>query len=158
MGGMKQVLAKLDEVCERLDAMEAKISKFAFERMTKTQENALRRQIYREKKEAALKGRLPMPERCVFEKDARIGKWFDGWAKAGMRFAVKGRGPEFVQWLVWEWNNRCYLKKPITFSGSSFRVWNGHARHSYGPIDLMHLYRKRKIFTEFLRRSVKKLL
>ena len=151
MEGVEQILSKLDEVLARLDAMDAKICKFAFEKMTKAQENALRRQIYREKKEATLKCRLPMPERCVFEKDARLGVKFDGWAEVGMRFAVKGRGPEFVQWLVWEWNNSVYLKKPITFSGSSFKLWNGHARHGYGPVDLFHLYRKRKVYAKFLR-------
>jgi hypothetical protein len=158
---MEAVRVKLAEVCDRLDdidgkivALDAKLCNFAFQKMTKQQENALRRQLYREKKQKIASCRLPLPDVCVLNRDSRLKSKFAGWAKVGMRFAVKGGptgGAQFVQWLVHEWNNNVYLKKPITFSGSSFRVWNGHARHGYGPIDLLHLYRKRKMHGMYLR-------
>ena len=57
----------------------------------------------------------------------------------------------FLSWLVFAWNNDVYLKKPITFSGSCFCVWNGSCRHKIGSGDLMHYYRKRIKLVPFLR-------
>ena len=44
----------------------------------------------------------------------------------------------FCTWLVHQWNNCTYIKKPVTFSGSSFRIWNGCTRYAYGSRDLLN--------------------
>ena len=59
-----------------------------------------------------------------------------------MRFGRQDK-PQFFTWFVHQWNNCSYLKKPITFSGSSFRVWSSHIRYSYGPRDLMGFAERR---------------
>ena len=107
--------------------------------------NALRRQCYRQQKQARQEGRLALPEAHILNKrDDRLSKFVPQWAEAGKKFAAAGSTPEkFLAWLVYQWNSCTYLKKPITFSGSSFRVWVGHLRHPYGAGDLMHLYKKR---------------
>jgi hypothetical protein len=127
-----------------MKAVEEVIQKLVSQTMTKGERNALRRQYYRQQKEAELKDRLQLPDRHILKRrDVRLQQFAGKWAEVGMRFGKLDQPESFLTWFVHEWNSCTYLKKPITFSGSSFRVWTGHLRHPYGAGDLMHYYRKR---------------
>ena len=67
-----------------------------------------------------------------------------------MRFGRADQPEQFYTYLVHQWNNCSYLKKPITFSGSTFRIWKETHRFSYGPRDLMG-YVERKNAVHILR-------
>ena len=141
---MQEIAAKLGELCDRMQAVESVVQKLVSQTMTKEERNALRRQYYRQQKEAEMKDRLILPDQNVLKyKDRRLQRFYQGWAEAGMKFGAVDKPESFLIWLVHTWNSRTYLKKPITFSGSSFRVWVGHLRHPYGAGDLMHYYQKR---------------
>ena len=104
--------------------------------------NALRREQYRKAKKRREEGMLPLPEkRVLMFRNRALEPKFAEWGEVGMRFAARGpdaKPEEFVTWLVHQWNSCTYLKKPITFSGSTFRVWDGFVRRAWGPRDLMH--------------------
>ena len=141
---MQKIAAKLDEICDRLGKLEAVVQKLVTQTMTKEERNALRRQYYRQQKEAERKDRLILPDEHVLDyRDDRLEPFHRKWAEVGMRFGRLDKPEAFLIWFVHEWNCCTYLKKPITFSGSSFRVWTGHLRHPYGAGDLMHYYQKR---------------
>ena len=111
---------------------------------SKKEQNMLRRKQYREAKKRAQEGLLPLPERNVLNyRDKRIKPKVHGWAEAGIRFGRADQPEQFFTWLVHQWNNCTYLKKPITFSGSSFRIWGGHHRYAYGARDLMGYVERR---------------
>ena len=106
--------------------------------------NAKRRQEYKEMKQRREEGLLPLPDKKVLQfRDRRLQPKFAEWGRVGMQFAAADRPEHFVTWVVHQWNNCTYLKKPITFSGSSFRVWGSHVRYSYGPRDLMGFAERR---------------
>lgn len=105
---------------------------------SKKEQNSLRRQQYREAKRRAQEGLHALPERGVLTfRDRRLKPKIHEWAQTGMRFGRADQPEQFFTWLIHSWNNCTYLKKPITFSGSSFRIWGGHHRYAYGPRDLM---------------------
>ena len=142
---------------DRLQAIDDKLCKLAMSEVTKKQKNALRRQFYRERRELALKDRISLPDFNIFNrKDRRLDHKHAEWAQVGMRFGEADAPGSFIRWLVWQWNNATYIKKPVTFSGSAFQIWNGHCRYGYGPGDLIHLYRKRVCMVPFLRTEAEK--
>ena len=95
--------------------------------------NAKRRQEYKEMKQRREEGLLPLPDKKVLQfRDRRLQPKFAEWGRVGMQFAAADRPEHFVTWVVHQWNNCTYLKKPITFSGSSFRIWNGCTRYAHG--------------------------
>mgnify|MGYP001239121315 FL=1 len=141
---MQEIATRLEELCDRMKAVENVVQKLVSQTMTKEERNALRRQYYRQQREAEMKDRLILPDRHVLTyKDERLRKFYGTWAEAGMKFGAADKPEAFIIWIVHEWNCCTYLKKPITFSGSSFRVWVGHVRHPMGAGDLMHYYQKR---------------
>ena len=156
----------MQEIAERLDRMEAallarmqriegKLDAWAktLSGLSKKEKNALRRRQYREEKRRREEGLLPLPEQHVLKfRDIRLKPKVQGWAEAGMRFGRRDQPEQFLTWFVHQWNNCSYLKKPITFSGSSFRVWGSHIRFSYGPRDLMG-YAERRGALQLLRTS-----
>ena len=108
--------------------------------------NTRRRREYALLKQRREEGLLPLPDKKVLQfRDRRLQPKFAEWAQVGMQFAAADQPEAFTTWLVHQWNNCTYLKKPITFSGSSFRIWNGCTRFAYGPRDLMH-YSETKSF------------
>jgi len=135
----------MQEIVQRLDRIEKALAEiktsFAAEVRAK---NRSRREAYKLRKEKRDEGKVPLPRVHVLRtRDERIQHRAPQWAAAGMRFGRANRPEDFLTWFVYQWNNCCYLKKPLTFSGSSFRVWIGHLRHSYGPLDLMGYCRRR---------------
>ena len=142
---MQEIVAKLGDLCDRMSSLEAVVQKLVSQTMTKEERNALRRQYYRQAREAELKDRLILPNRHVLtDGDDRLEKFHGAWAEVGMRFGKLDQPEHFLTWFVHEWNCCTYTKKPITFSGSSFRVWLGHLRHPFGAGDLMHYYQSPK--------------
>jgi len=118
---------------------------------SKKEKNALRRKQYRQAKKREEEGLLPLPKRHILRfRDKRLQPKMHGWAEVGMRFGALDKPEQFFTWLVHQWNNCTYLKKPITFSGSSFRIWNTNHRFAYGPRDLMG-YVERKTALQILR-------
>jgi hypothetical protein len=107
-------------------------------------QNTLRRQQYREVKRRAQEGLYALPERSMLSfRDKQIKPNIHDWAQTGMRFGRADQPEQFIAWLVHQWNNCTYIKKPITFSGSSFRIWTGHHRYAFGPRDLMGYVERR---------------
>ena len=137
---------ELQVLSGRLDTWEACIKT-----VDEKRKNALRREQYREERRRRKERLLALPDRPVLQfKNGLLAPRFAQWAQAGMRFAAAGKGPgPFVTWLVHQWNCCTYLKKPVTFSGSSFRVWNGTIRCAYGPRDLMHFSERRNSMPPF---------
>ena len=144
----------MQEIAERLQRLEGTVTgliatlaslRDALKIATRKEKNALRRENYREAKKRREEGRVSLPERSVLKfRDARLRPRVRGWAEVGMRFGRADKPEGFYTWLVHAWNNCCYIKKPITFSGSSFRVWSDPGlRYSWGASDLMG-YVKRK--------------
>ena len=150
---LNKILGRLDSFEKRFDAIDARLDKMTVGELTSKQKNALRRQHYREAKAQKTKGRIPLPNFHSFgdRSDRRVSEKFPEWAAKGLQYGTTNQPETFISWLVHQWNAHTYLKKPVTFSGSAFRVWTGHARHALGPGDLMHLYRKRRIHYPFLR-------
>ena len=132
---LEQVLSEIRKVSLRLDKWDAYVQ----DAKTRKAANALRRLNYRIAKRKSEEGRLPLPSGDVLKfRDKQLAPRFQQWADIGRRFAKADQPEAFVTWLVHQWNNCTYLKKPVTFSGSSFRIWNGRFRYAYGPRDLMH--------------------
>ena len=153
---LEDVLVRLNSLEERLQSIDDKMCKLCMQGVSKQDKNALRRQYYRERRAEAFKGRLKLPDIGILQRrDRRLQKAED-WAAVGLRFGRADRPAAFISWLVWVWNNEVYLKKPITFSGSAFRVWNGSCRTALGPGDLMHYYRKRVKMVPFLRNEAER--
>ena len=153
---LEEVLVRLDSLEERLQSIDDKVCKLVMQGVSKKGKNALRRQYYRERRAEAFKDRLKLPEFGIFQRRDRRLQKEDAWAAMGLRFGKADRPAAFISWLVWVWNNEVYVKKPITFSGSAFRVWNGSCRHALGPGDLMHYYRKRVKMVPFLRNEAER--
>jgi hypothetical protein len=118
---------------------------------SKKELNALRRKQYNEAKKMEQAGMVTLPPRHVLDfRDRRLQPKLRDWAEIGMRFGRADKPEHFYAWLVHQWNNCTYFKKPITFSGSTFRIWNTHHRFAYGPRDLMG-YVERKNALQILR-------
>ena len=134
-----RLLARMDPVEETLRGWAETLSG-----ASKKEKNALRRQQYRQAKRRREQGLVSLPEQHVLKfRDPRLKPKVHAWAEAGMRFGRQDKPEQFFTWFVHQWNNCSYLKKPITFSGSSFRVWGSHVRFSYGPRDLMGFAERR---------------
>ena len=117
------------------------------------EKNALRRKQYREAAKRKQEGLVPLPEKHILKfRDKRLKPRFAAWAQMGMRFGAANQPEQFFTWLVHAWNNCSYLRKPVTFSGSSFRIWDCNHRFSYGPRDLMG-YACRKNEVQLLRNA-----
>lgn len=150
---MDSLLEHVATLCSRVAQVEDRVAALAEQIASKGVKNEARRLAYSKKREHEQKGRLPLPSRHVLDfPDRRIRVHFSRWAAAGLRFGAAAADAglpgsraarDFCTWLTHEWNTRTYLKKPITFSGSSFRVWMGELRHPWGARDLMHYYAKR---------------
>ena len=137
---MQQIVQLLQEMNERLKRIESRETA-DHERHTR---NAARRKQYKQEKERRNEGLVQLPDKHVLcYRDARLGPRFRIWAEAGMRFGRADKPEAFCTWLVYHWNSCTYLKKPITFSGSTFRVWTSVHRVSYGPKDLMGFSERR---------------
>ena len=114
-----KVFARLESVEERLVQLDDKMCKLVMGQTSKKEKNALRRQYYRERKAEAFKDRMRLPDFNILgNKDKRLQK-AEEWADIGLRFGKADRPEAFISWLVYAWNNECYLKKPITFSGGT---------------------------------------
>ena len=140
----------MQEIAERLERLEGSMQRIekalekTLQEAGKKEKNTLRRKQYREAKAAARAGLVSLPERhMIMFRDKRMQPKARGWAEVGMRFGRKDKPEQFFTWIVHQWNNCSYLRKPITFSGSSFRVWGSHIRYSYGPRDLMGFAERR---------------
>ena len=104
-----------------------------------------RRLQYVAAKEMRERGKVSLPTFHVIDvRDQRIQCKVQEWALAGMRFGRADKPELFLEWICYQWNSCCYLKKPLTYSGGYFRVHTGSARHNYGPFDLMGLNNKNK--------------
>jgi hypothetical protein len=137
---VRQLRGEVRGLVSRLDEWET-----AYRALDKKKQNAVRRKQYAEQKRRREEGLLPLPERHVLSfKDPRLDPKIAEWAQVGMRFASRNSPGLFVTWVVHQWNNRTYLKKPITFSSTSFRVWNGQCRSAVGTRDLMN-FSERKL-------------
>ena len=150
-------MIQMQEIAERLDRLEetllARMQRIeevlegqakALSGASKKEKNAVRRQQYREAKRRREKGLVSLPEQHVLKfRDVRLKPKVHDWAQVGMRFGRADQPAQFLTWFVHAWNNCTYLKKPITFSGSSFRIWGSHVRFSYGPRDLMGFTERR---------------
>ena len=111
---------------------------------SKKESNALRRKQYHAAKARKEEGLLPLPVRDILEfRDMRIEPLMQSWASIGMRFGKADEPERFYTWLVYTWNNKTYLKKPITFSGSSFRIWKVNYRYACGSNDLLGFVERR---------------
>ena len=138
--------SELQTLAGRLDAWENVVRT-----LDKKKKNHVRREQYELAKKRREEGLLPLPEKCILGyRDKRLLPRTKQWADAGMRFAAADQPENFLVWLVHQWNCCTYLKKPVTFSGSSFRIWNGHTRYAYGSRDLMH-YTERKNMIQLFR-------
>ena len=135
-----------------LQRIEAKVDSLLAVDVSRRAATAKRRQHYKEAKDMRERGKIPLPTfHILLKRDGRIADKALPWARVGMRFGKSAATADgFLQWLVHQWNNCSYLKKPITFSGSTFRIWNETHRFSYGARDLMG-YVERKSAVQLLR-------
>ena len=83
---MQEIAARIDQLedtlCRRLDKIEDIVQKLVCNTMSKAEKNALRRQIYRQQKEARLAGRLILPEGHVLkDRDRRLLQFVPAWAE-----------------------------------------------------------------------------
>lgn len=151
---MKGIEDRLQRVEESLKVVEARLHG-VFDALASYQEvlsyasrrekNAIRRKHYRDAKKRREEGLVPLPKQHVLKfRDERLKHKIQHWAEVGMRFGRADKPEEFLTWFVHQWNNCSYLKKPITFSGSSFRVWCTDVRFSYGSYDLMQFKRHKR--------------
>ena len=62
MSSLEAVVQKL-VLCDRMSSLEAVVQKLVSQTMTKEERNALRRQYYRQARDAELKDRLILPDR-----------------------------------------------------------------------------------------------
>ena len=138
------VLNLLQEINERLKRVEAG-------QIKRVENNAKRRKQYKDSTVRRDKGMLRLPEKNIIKyRDVRLGPLFKRWAEMGIAFGREDRPEAFLTWMVHRWNSCTYFKKPITFSGSTFRVWIGTHRMSTGALDLMG-YTERRNAVQLLR-------
>ena len=138
------VLNLLQEINERLKRVEARQTK-------RVEKNAKRRKQYKDSTVRRDQGMFRLPEKNMIKyRDVRLGPLFKRWAESGLAFGREDRPEAFLTWLVHRWNCCTYLKKPITFSGSTFRVWTGTHRMSTGARDLLG-YTERRNAVQLLR-------
>ena len=138
------ILNLLQEINERLKRVEAG-------QIRRIDNNTKRRKQYNDSRVRRDQGMLRLPEKNMIKyRDVRLGPLFRRWAETGITFGREDRPEAFFTWLVHRWNCCTYLKQPITFSGSTFRVWTGTHRMSTGPRDLMG-YSDRRDAVQLLR-------
>ena len=150
---MQEIAERLEQIVQTLQSLDSRMQRIektlaGWEKTLSTasrrENNLLRRKQYREVKKRREEGMVPLPKRHVLRfRDKRLTPKLRGWAEAGMRFGRADQPEQFYTYLVHQWNNCSYLKKPITFSGSTFRIWNETHRFSYGPRDLMGYIERR---------------
>lgn len=105
-----------------------------------------RRKQYSEAKQRRERGKVSLPTFHVLKvRDNRLTPRIQGWADAGMKFGAADNPEGFLAWFCYQWNNTCYLKKPITFSAGYYRVHTGDIRCKTGSFDLMGLNVKQKM-------------
>ena len=144
---MQKIAEQLQEMQASLERIEIAVGAL----QDKQRKNALRRKQFREAKKLREEGLLPLPPKHMIRfRDRRLAPLVPGWAAQGMRFGRADQPEQFYTWLVHQWNNCTYLKKPITFSGSTFRIWDSTHRFSNGARDLMG-YVERKNAVQVLR-------
>ena len=152
---MQEIVDRLQRIEDGLHVLGARMQRIettldgwrsTLQTATKKEQNALRRKQYKDAKTREEEGRLPLPPRDVLKfRDKRIQPRVLGWASVGMRFGRADQPEKFYAWLIHQWNNCTYLKKPITFSGSAFRIWKVNYRYASGPRDLMHLVERKHV-------------
>ena len=145
---VKSMLEEIQDQLHRMEAAQTRMDvillKLLQDKTKREGEAEKRRFAYKNAKELRVRGKLKLPDNHILERrDARLADKIAGWAEAGMRFGALDKPEQFLTWLCYQWNGSVYLKKPITFSGSSFRVWGSHIRFSYGPRDLMGFAERR---------------
>ena len=134
MREMQHLRGTVERLLDKLGTWEG-----AMNSLSRKEQNAVRRAQYRQDKQRREEGLIPLPPECILKfRDKRLKQKYCEWAAVGMRFAAANKPLDFITWLVHQWNNCTYLKKPITFSSSSFRIWNGNCRFANGPRDLLH--------------------
>ena len=144
MQEIKDQLQRVEETLERVEGLVQVLQ-------VRQRKNALRRRQFREAKKLREEGLLPLPPKHMIRfRDRRLAPRVPGWAAQGMRFGRADQPEQFYTWLVHQWNNCTYLKKPITCSGSTFRNWDSTHRFSYGARDLLG-YVERKNAVQVLR-------
>ena len=144
MQEIKDQLQRVEETLERVEGLVQVLQ-------VRQRKNAQRRRQFREAKKSREEGLLPLPPKHMIRfRDRRLAPKVPGWAAQGMRFGRADQPEQFYTWLVHQWNNCIYLKKPITFSGSTFRIWDCTHRFSYGARDLLG-YVERKNTVQVLR-------
>jgi hypothetical protein len=147
---MQEIAERLQRIEETLNTRVQKIEDTlegwakTLSAASKKELNSLRRKQYRDVKRREQEGLLHLPERNMLSfRDKRLKPKIHEWAQIALRFGRADAPEQFFTWLLHQWNNCTYLKKPITFSGSSFRIWGGHHRYAYGPRDLMGYVERR---------------
>ena len=131
---VRSLRRELHELNGRLDQWKETVST-----LERKKQNTARRRQYAAAKRQRQKGLLSLPEHPILTyRDKRLRAKFVQWAQVGMRFGAADQPAAFCTWLVHQWNNCTYIKKPVTFSGSSFRIWNGCTRYAYGSRDLLN--------------------
>ena len=139
---LQEIVTRLATLEQKVDVLGGKIDKMNIQETSQKQKNALRRQVYREKLQAQKKGLITLPEHhCMLKRDRRLD--ISMYIKWGIEHGRTNTPYKFLSKVVAHWNTEVYLKKPVTFSGSSYRIWNGTCRIARGAGDLMHFYRKR---------------
>ena len=132
-----EVHARFDSLEKRMQQHTSKWDQLNEDKVRK-ERNRERKRQYQEAKKRRNAGLLELPEKHILRyRDSRLEPKFREWAEMGMLFGKEDRPEHFLTYVVHQWNNCTYLKKPITFSGSSFRVWNSNTRFAYGPRDLL---------------------
>ena len=126
---MQEIAERLEQIVQTLQSLDSRMQRIektlaGWEKTLSTasrrDKNLLRRKQYREVKKRREEGMVPLPKRHVLRfRDVRLTPKLRGWAEAGMRFGRADQPEQFYTYLVHQWNNCSYLKKPITFSGST---------------------------------------
>ena len=143
---MQDIARKVDRMQVQLDELCSKISALLAIYKKKKSAATKQREIYSRAKKLRERGLVPLPTTHVLTKrDCRLSERIAGWARVGMKFGALDKPEDFLAWLCYTWNNRCYLKKPITYSGGYFRVHTGDCRYNFGRSDLMGLNLKQRI-------------
>ena len=144
---LHEIRSDVRQLRDEVRGLQSRLDKWetTWRHLDKKKQNEVRRKQYLDQRRRREEGLLPLPDKHVLScRNRLLVPKFAEWAQVGMRFAACDKPGPFVTWVVHQWNNCTYLKKPITFSGSSFRVWNGHCRTAVGPRDLMH-FSERKL-------------
>ena len=143
---MQEIARKVDKLEGKLDDLCSLISDVLRSFKKKKSAATKQREIYAAAKDLRDKGKVPLPTSHVLcKRDERLSERIEPWARVGMKFGALDKPEEFFTWLCYQWNNNCYLKKPITCSGGYFRVHTGLCRQSLGRSDMMGLNLKQRI-------------